>query len=82
MRAILHGETARLDYCVLAEVTPLGRALGRYAGTEFTEAVADEWGRKLTFAGIAPRTADGRYARAALREREFIVQPGLIYRYD
>ena len=82
MRSILHSHSARLEFCILDAVKPLGRPLGRFGDKEFSEAVVDAFGRRLTFAGIAPRTANGGYDEAALRDREFIVPPGLIYRYD
>ncbi len=82
MRSILHDKSARLEFCILDTVEPVGRPLGRYGDQEFAESVVDAFGRRMTFAGIAPRTYDGRYDGSALRDREFIVRPGLIYRYD
>lgn len=82
MRPILHDQPARLAFCIIDAVSPLGRPLGRFGEAEFTEAVLDSFGRRLTYVGVAPRTRDGMFDSRALQDREFIVKPGLIYRYD
>jgi len=70
-----------LDYSILRNTTPEGRAIGRFGGRDFSEFVRDEFGGLLVYSGVAPRRGDGQFDGDALREGEFIVLPGLIYRY-
>lgn len=70
-----------LEYSILHNTMPEGRAIGRFDGRDFFEFVRDEFGRLLVYSGVAPRRGDGQFDGDALREGEFIVLPGLIYRY-
>ena len=75
--------TARpVDYFILVEPRPDGPVVGYYAGRAIAAAVVDYFGRRFTYAGIAPRLYSGRYDVESLRPGEWIVEPGLIYYGD
>jgi hypothetical protein len=75
--------TARpVDYFILVEPRPDGPVVGYYDGRVITAAVVDYFGRRFTYAGIAPRLRSGRYDVESLRPGEWIVEPGLIYYRD
>jgi hypothetical protein len=69
-----------LDFHLIDGPRPEGPTVGIYADHPFSEVVADHSGRRFTYAGIAPKLANGQYDLAALRAGEFIVEPGLLYR--
>ncbi|HET6390941.1 hypothetical protein [Hyphomicrobium sp.] len=73
--------TQLLDYSVLHSARPEGPAIGALDGREFTEFVRDAFGRLFVYSGVAPRRSDGAFDEEALGPGEFIVPPGLIYRY-
>src|SRR5262249_13853057 len=68
-----------VEYFILMEPHPDGPIVGRYAGHAIAEAVVDYFGRRFTYAGIAPRLRSGRYDVESLRPGEWIVEPGLVY---
>jgi hypothetical protein len=70
-----------LEFCILHNTRPEGAVIGRLDDREFSEFVLDEFGRIFVYSGIAPRLSNGRFDDAALKTGEFIVPPGLIYRY-
>lgn len=70
-----------LEYAILHNTTPDGPVIGRLDEREFSEFVLDEFGRRFAFSGVAPRLSNGQYDDAALQDGEFIVPPGLIYKY-
>jgi hypothetical protein len=55
--------------------------MGFYACQEIPASVADEFGRRFVYAGVAPRKPNGMFDVDALATGEFIVPPGLIYRW-
>jgi hypothetical protein len=71
-----------IEYSILRNVTPTGCAVGTYAGQEISETVADEFGRRFAYVGIALRKRNGQFDANALGPGEFIVLPGLVYRYE
>jgi hypothetical protein len=71
-----------IEYSILRNVTPTGCAVGTYAGQEISETVVDEFGRRLAYVGLAPRKWNGQFDANALGPGEFIVPPGLVYRYE
>src|SRR5262245_15443866 len=71
-----------VEYFILVEPRPDGPIIGRYSGHAIAEAVVDYFGRRFTYAGIAPRLRSGRYDVDSLRLGEWIVEPGLIYYAD
>ncbi len=74
--------TARpIEYSILHHTKPAGPLIGRFADQEFTEFVRDEFGRLFVYSGVAPRRSNGQFNDDALGPGEFIVRPGLIYRY-
>ena len=73
--------TQSLEYSILHVTTPEGPAIGRLDGKEFSEFVQDEYGRIFAYVGVAPRLSSGRFDEAALKDGEFTVMPGLIYKY-
>jgi hypothetical protein len=70
-----------LDYCMLHNTEFQGPVIGRLDGSDFSEFVRDEFGRLFVYSGVAPRRSDGQFDQDALKTGEFIVPPGLIYRY-
>ncbi|MFO1057752.1 MAG: hypothetical protein U1E53_12395 [Dongiaceae bacterium] len=66
----------------LDEPQPEGPVIGSYAGAAIAATVVDLKGRRYRFAGVMPRRAEGCYDLGALAEGEWIVEPGLIYRWD
>ena len=71
----------RIEYSILHNPTFEGPVIGRLNGEAFSEFVVDEFGRLFAYSGVAPRLSDGRFDEAALKAGEFIVLPGLIYKY-
>lgn len=69
-----------IEYSILHDVRPAGPCIGYYCGKAITEAVTDQFGHVLIFAGVALRTDDGDFDIGALAPGEFILEPGLIYR--
>lgn len=69
-----------LEFSLVHGAKPAGRTIGEFAGQKITEAVCDDFGHVLTYAGVAPRRLDGEFDIDALRPGEFIVKPGLIYK--
>jgi hypothetical protein len=72
---------ARLEYSILHHTSPEGPVIGRLGDREFSAFVRDEYGRRFSYEGVAPRGRDGGFDGAALKDGEFIVLPGLIYAY-
>jgi len=70
-----------LEYSILPNTEPEGPVIGRLDGRDFSEFVRDEFGRLFVYSGVAPRRSDGQFDQDALQTGEFIVPPGLIYRY-
>lgn len=70
-----------LEYCILPNTEFQGPVIGRLDGRDFSEFVRDEFGRLFAYSGVAPRRSDGQFDQDALKPGEFIVPPGLIYRY-
>ena len=68
-----------VEYFILMEPRADGPVIGQYAGQPIYAAVVDYFGRRFTYAGIAPRLRNGRYDADALQPGEWIVEPGLIY---
>ncbi|MFT3730419.1 MAG: hypothetical protein QM780_03195 [Hyphomicrobium sp.] len=70
-----------IEYSILHNAKHEGPIIGRLDDYEFSEFVQDEFGRLFAYSGVAPRLPNGQFDDAALRDGEFIVQPGLIYIY-
>lgn len=70
-----------LEYSILHNAKPAGPTIGKLDGKAFSEFVADEFGRLFVYSGVAPRLSNGQFDDAALKDGEFIVPPGLIYKY-
>ena len=71
-----------LDYFILHEAKPTGPNLGLYADACIAATVVDMFGRKYVYAGVAPRRWNGQFDVDALRQGEFILMPGLVYRME
>lgn len=71
-----------IEYFMLDDAMPIAASIGTYAGKPIPAAVIDAFGRRYDYTGIAPRHFDGRFDLDALRTGEFILQPGLVYRYN
>lgn len=61
---------------------PAGPIIGSYAGEPIADSVRDIDGRRYRFAGILPLRREGAWDLTALGPGEWIVGPGLIYRWD
>jgi hypothetical protein len=70
-----------IEYSILRDVTQEGCSMGSYNGQDISESVIDEFGRRFAYVGLAPRKWNGDYDGNALGPGEFIVPPGLVYRY-
>lgn len=71
-----------IAYSFLIDPRPDGPIVGYYAGHAIPEAVVDHFGRRFTYAGIAPRLRNGLYDVDSMRPGEWLVEPGLIYYAD
>lgn len=71
-----------LEYFLLHDAKPTGPSVGIYANSDIPASVADDFGRRYTFAGVAPRRTNGDFDLDALRAGEFILKPGLVYRME
>jgi hypothetical protein len=67
---------------VVVDPKPDGPVVGFYADQPIAEAVVDYFGRRFVYAGVAPRSFNGRYDFGALGPGEWIVEPGLVYSYE
>lgn len=81
MRGISLSDGPPLEYCILENVRAAGRRIGFLGEQEIAQAIVDKYGRHFVYAGVAPRKPNGQFDRNALATGEFIVRPGLIYRY-
>jgi hypothetical protein len=59
-----------------------GRVIGSYAGQPIFESVYDLDGLRYVYVGVAPRLRSGRVDVKALRENQWVVEPGLVYEWD
>jgi hypothetical protein len=66
------------EFFILRQTTPVGPEIGTFAGIPFHAEIQDEWGRIYRYAGTSPRKGPDYIVK--LREREFILPPGIIYR--
>lgn len=71
-----------VEYFILAGISFRGDIVGSLDGRPIHDIAVDESGRQYRFAGVAPKTAGGRYNVIALSEGEWIVEPGLLYRLE
>jgi len=69
-----------VEYFILVEPHADGPVVGYYAGQAIAAAVVDYFGRRYSYAGIAPRRRSGQYDVEALGPGEWIIEPGLVYR--
>lgn len=72
--------TYPLEYYLLHGVRPDGPTVGHYSGKPVADVVIDAYERRYVFTGLAPRRNDGRYDLGKLRDGEFLLEPGLVYR--
>lgn len=76
------GTTRYAEYSMVVEPRPTGPTIGVYGGLPIAARVVDQFGRWFTYVGVACRRRDGQFEVASLKPREFIVEPGLIYRLE
>ncbi|HUL07916.1 MAG TPA: hypothetical protein VLV76_16470 [Candidatus Acidoferrum sp.] len=69
-----------VEYFILVEPRADGPLVGYLAGNPIRAAVIDHWGRRYSYAGVAPRRRSGQYDVEALGPDEWIIEPGLVYR--
>jgi hypothetical protein len=70
-----------LEYSTLNGAKPAGAKIGFFAGEPIFDSVIDGHGRRFTYVGAAVRGADGQLNPETLRKGEFILLPGLVYRF-
>ena len=70
-----------VEYFILVEPHADGPVVGYYGGRPIAAAVVDYFGRRYSYAGIAPRGRSGQYDVEALGPGEWIIEPGLVYRH-
>jgi hypothetical protein len=68
-----------VEYFLLDEPCADGPVIGLYRDQPIAAFVIDADGRHYAYAGIAPRLSSGRYDVEALRQGEWLVEPGLVY---
>lgn len=73
-----YDEKVPIDYFTL-EIRREGPPIGYLGGRPIPETVVDVAGQHYRYAGLAPRSRDGEIDIEALRPREWIVRPGLVY---
>lgn len=66
-------------YFLLLEPRAAGPVIGIYRDQPIAASVVDADGRHYAYAGIAPRLSSGVYDVEALRDGEWLVEPGLVY---
>ena len=71
-----------VEYSIVVEPRPTGPTIGVYNGLPIAERVVDQFGRRFAYVGVASRRGSGQFDVASLKPREFIVEPGLIYRLE
>jgi hypothetical protein len=76
------GRYPPVDYYILHHAEPAGPVIGHYAGREIRAYVIDDLKRRYVYAGVALRLWNGQFDTRALRDGEFILQPGLVYRLE
>jgi hypothetical protein len=76
-RAFTHDE--RVAYATLHHIKASGELIGSYRDQPIYETVTDEFGRRYTYLGLAPRLRSGKFDPDALAAGEFILMPGLLY---
>ena len=72
------GGRVPIEYFTL-EIRREGPPIGYLGGRPIPGTVVDVAGQRYRYAGLAPRRRDGEIDIAALRPREWIVRPGLVY---
>ena len=68
-----------VEYFILTGVSLKGDIVGTVDGRPVLEFAIDEVGKRYRFVGVAPRLPGGRYDVLALKQGEWIVEPGLVY---
>ena len=76
------GTDRPVEFSMVVEPRPVGPTIGVFDGLPIAERVEDQFGRRFTYVGVAGKHRAGRFDAAGLRPREFIVEPGLIYRLE
>jgi hypothetical protein len=71
-----------VDYYIIVDPRPEGPVIGYFAGQPIAASVVDDFGRRFIYDGVAPHRRSGQYDIESLRPGEWIVEPGLVYRFD
>jgi hypothetical protein len=77
--AAFRAKARPLEYFLLFEPRAAGPVIGTYRGHPIAASVIDAEGSRYAYAGIAPRLGSGAYDVEALRDGEWLVEPGLVY---
>ena len=68
------------EFFILQNVRPEGSVVGHLGELAIPSRVVDEDGQRYAFQGVAARRPSGRFDVRTLRDGEWIVRPGLVYR--
>lgn len=68
-----------VEYFLLVEPRADGPVIGLYWDQPIAASVIDAYGERYAYAGIAPRLRSGTYDVEALKQGEWLVEPGLVY---
>jgi hypothetical protein len=71
-----------VEYFIVADVASDGPIIGHLAGQPIRETVTDASGALYRYVGVARRDPCGRLDVETLRQGEWIVHPGLVYRRE
>lgn len=77
--SVYFGGQLYIEPHILRNVTAAGPVIAKYGDTLVREIVRDEWGRAYRYAGVTAQNK-GAFDPAALRDGEFVLPPGIIYR--
>ena len=70
------------EYLVLPHTTDDGPVVGFINQRPIVERIRDKWGRCYVYCGVAPTLATGSLNLSLIRDGEWIVEPGLLYRLE
>ena len=70
------------DYYMLPSPRADGPVVGYIDNRPIAATVVDEWGRCYGYVGLAPRRHDGQYDVSAIKQGEWLVEPGLLYAWN
>ena len=82
MRIAYQVRARPVEYFLLLAPQADGPVIGLYRDQPIAASVIDAYGQHYAYAGIAPRLRSGSYDVEALKQGEWLVEPGLVYVAD